>query len=460
MPRRYRRPLRRGLILSCVLFIFVLGLLVGIKTYNRFRAGIIESHQTYINDLLVYTSTFIDVDDLKECLESGTKSEEYQKLQAFMDHIKDTHQIDYIYVVVPLHLGEHDNMMDVIAGATKDEKDHGNKGVVLGGLTGDSYPASTAAKYYNAINESGTITFFEDEAAVWGHVFTGILPLIDSDGRFFAELCVDISIPELDRQVNRQVITIIRLIVGVGIFFTGLFIVWSNRNITNPIKKLEKSVVGFASRSNNKRDVDGLIMTDPEINTGNEIEGLSRAILKMADDIVEYVDVIVSTEHKAEELGELAIKDSLTGIRNKTAYDKLIRDLDELRERDYGVVMIDLNYLKKINDTYGHDKGDVAIIKLCRIICDVFAHSPVFRTGGDEFVVIVRGHDYDHVQELEKTFYEAMESIQTDKSEERISAALGYALFEVGRDHRYQDVFKRADKAMYEAKVAMKANKR
>ena len=460
MSRRYRRPLRRGLILSCVLFVFVLGLLVGIKTYSRFRAGIIESHTTYINDLLVYTSTFIDVDDLKECLETEKKSEKYLELQAFMDRIMDTHRIDYFYVVIPLHLGEHDNMMDVIEGFAAEERENGTAGTVLGGLSGDSYPACTAAKYYNAINTSGEISFFEDEAPEWGPLFTGVMPLVDSEGKFFAELCVDISIPELNNQVNRQVVTIIRLIVGVGIFFTGLFIVWSNRNITNPIKKLEKSVVGFASQSNNKRDVEGLIMTDPEINTGNEIEGLSKAILKMADDIVEYVDVIVSTEHKAEELGELAIRDSLTGVRNKTAYDRLVLDLEELRERDYGVVMIDLNYLKKINDNYGHDKGDIAIKKLCRVICEVFAHSPVFRTGGDEFVVIIKGHDYDHVEELEKQFYETIENIQTEKPEEKISAALGYALFEVGTDHNYRDVFKRADKAMYEAKIAMKADKR
>jgi len=460
MPRRYRRPLRRGLILSCVLFVLVLGLLVGIKTYNRFRAGIIESYTTYINDLLVYISANTDVDDLKECLHTGTKSEKFEQLQTFIDQLKDSHRVDYIYIVIPLHLGEHDNMMDIIDAVSTEEREKGETGAVLGELTGDSYPASTIAKYYNAINTTGEISFFEDDAPEWGPLFTGVMPLVDSDGKFFAELCVDISIPELDNQVNRQVVTIIRLIVGVGVFFTGLFIVWSNHNITNPIKKLEKSVVGFASQSNNKRDVEGLIMTDPEINTGNEIEGLSKAILKMADDIVEYVHVIVSTEHKAEELGELAIRDALTGVRNKTAYDRLVKDIDELRERNYGVVMIDLNYLKKINDSYGHDKGDLAIKKLCRIICEVFAHSPVFRTGGDEFVVIVKGHDYEHVQELADKFYKTVENSQTEKPEESISAALGYALFEVGRDHSYQDVFKRADKAMYEAKVAMKANKR
>ena len=459
MRRRYRRPLRRGLVIACLLFIGVLSVLVGIKSYNRLRLAVIDRHTAYIADLLRFTSVNIDVDDLKNCLETGEESVKFRQLQRLLNQIKDTHDIEYIYVIIPLHSGAHDNVMNVIAGLSSYEEENNFNVVHLGELTGDSYPVDAVVKYLNAVNNTGEMSFFDEEAE-WGYYFTGVLPLIDSNGDYFAELCVDVSIANVKGQVNKQVISIIYLIAGVGIFFTCVFIIWSNRNITNPIQKLEKSVTGFAEQSHDKRDVNGLIMEDPDINTGNEIEGLSKAILKMADDIVGYVKVIVSTEHKAEELGELATKDSLTGVRNKTAYDSMVRDLEELRERDYGVVMIDLNYLKKINDTYGHDKGDVAIMKLCWAICEVFDHSPVFRTGGDEFVVILKGHDYDHIAELEKKFYETLENTQCEKPEEKISAALGYALFEVGKDHSYHDVFKRADSAMYKAKVAMKANKR
>jgi diguanylate cyclase (GGDEF)-like protein len=55
-----------------------------------------------------------------------------------------------------------------------------------------------------------------------------------------------------------------------------------------------------------------------------------------------------------------------------------------------------LNNLKTLNETYGHDKGDLAIKKLSNLICRVFSHSPVFRIGGDEFAVILRGWDYEH----------------------------------------------------------------
>ena len=69
-----------------------------------------------------------------------------------------------------------------------------------------------------------------------------------------------------------------------------------------------------------------------------------------------------NTKKQAMEMSELAIKDSLTGIRNKTGYDKEVQKLEwEISSglKDFGVAMIDLNFLKRINDTYGHDKGNI-----------------------------------------------------------------------------------------------------
>lgn len=116
MRRRFRRPLRRSLVISCLLFIGVLSVLVGIKSYNRLRHAVIERHTAYITDLLRFTAANIDVDDLENCLETGTESEKFRQLQLLLNRIKDTHGIDFIYVIIPLHSGAHDNVMNVIAG--------------------------------------------------------------------------------------------------------------------------------------------------------------------------------------------------------------------------------------------------------------------------------------------------------------------------------------------------------
>ena len=151
----------------------------------------------------------------------------------------------------------------------------------------------------------------------------------------------------------------------------------------------------------------------------------------------------------------------LTKVRNKRAYNieisKIDRDLQE-SSVNFGVVMIDLNFHKKINDTYGHDCGDVSIRTLCRVICEVFAHSPVFRIGGDEFVVILKDSDFYNRNILLQKFELEVEELQKCKEPwKKVSAAVGVAVYEPTTDAGYEDVFKRADKLMYKNKKKMKA---
>ena len=122
--------------------------------------------------------------------------------------------------------------------------------------------------------------------------------------------------------------------------------------------------------------------------------------------------------------------------------------------------MIDLNFLKVINDTYGHEYGNEAIKRLCGLVCQIFDHSPVFRIGGDEFAVILRGADYNNIEKLTMEFNKSLETMASDDSLqpwEKISASLGYAMYDNSTDKCADDIFKRADQRMYERKKEMKA---
>lgn len=126
--------------------------------------------------------------------------------------------------------------------------------------------------------------------------------------------------------------------------------------------------------------------------------------------------------------------------------------------QELGVVMVDLNNLKLINDEFGHKMGDSYIIGCCRQICEAFKHSPVYRIGGDEFVVVLQGTDYENrhalVEALKKRYDEIMKN-SDKKPWERYSAAVGMA--ELSSDDGTIDlVFKRADRAMYRDKKRMK----
>ena len=113
--------------------------------------------------------------------------------------------------------------------------------------------------------------------------------------------------------------------------------------------------------------------------------------------------------------------------------------------------MADLNDLKFINDTYGHDAGDELIVTISRIISETFTRSPIYRIGGDEFVVILENEDFNEHNELLQVFDEKCKeaSIVIGEKKVPVSIARGIAVYHPELDKTVEDVFKHADAAMY-----------
>ena len=157
----------------------------------------------------------------------------------------------------------------------------------------------------------------------------------------------------------------------------------------------------------------------------------------------------------------LAYRDALTGLRNTTAYKAWIGEFDKQRQEhtlEFGVVVLDINFLKETNDRYGHDVGNQLIVTAARIISDTFKRSPVFRIGGDEFVVILQNRDFQDYEELIKKLYKDCDEEMLLAGEQRIpvSIASGNAVYDPHIDNGFIDVFNRADDAMYQHKRKMK----
>ena len=153
---------------------------------------------------------------------------------------------------------------------------------------------------------------------------------------------------------------------------------------------------------------------------------------------------------------DIAMRDSLTGVKSKHAYAVYEADLNlkisSLENLEFAVVVSDINDLKKVNDEFGHDEGDKYIKSACQIICDIFKHSPVFRIGGDEFVAILMKDDYKNREYL---MNEINSLSDKNNRENGIVVSSGMALYEKG-DQNLSDVFKRADEKMYERKEYLK----
>jgi diguanylate cyclase (GGDEF)-like protein len=116
----------------------------------------------------------------------------------------------------------------------------------------------------------------------------------------------------------------------------------------------------------------------------------------------------------------------------------------------------DINDLKGINDTLGHEEGDKHIRDGCMMICKEFAHSPVYRIGGDEFVVLLERSDYENRDILLTEFDE---QVMHNRSLSLVEVSAGMVIYDPQTDSSFSDVFERADKKMYERKKHLKSTK-
>ena len=157
-------------------------------------------------------------------------------------------------------------------------------------------------------------------------------------------------------------------------------------------------------------------------------------------------------------------RDELTGIRNKEAFSEEIKRLEDRLaegETEVGLARVDLNFMDTINSKYGFDKGNLSIQKLCRLICVTFEHSPVFRIGGDEFAIILKGQDYHNYEVLADTLHEEMQDAFFDDRLdpwERISAAIGAAFYDPETCNTFAEIYRQAEDKMLERKKAMKGD--
>ena len=244
-----------------------------------------------------------------------------------------------------------------------------------------------------------------------------------------------------------------RLISWVSIVAVVLLVVFVlitsryTKRITKPLQELTE-----VAEHVNEGDYDYELTYEGD----DEIGTLTSAFKKLMSHLGVYI----------KNLNDRTYVDPLTSIRNKAAFDVFVQDLQTSLEEqaeqpvspEFGVCVFDCNNLKAVNEQAGREKGDIYLKKACSIICDVFDHSPVFRVGGDGFVVILRGGDYHHRDQLIEQFDDACASVRAraQNAWERIDVARGLAVYDTDVDQTVNDVMRRADKLMYEHKWKQK----
>ena len=187
----------------------------------------------------------------------------------------------------------------------------------------------------------------------------------------------------------------------------------------------------------------GIFLIYPLIRTQVREEGKLRAMTE-------------SLSARSETLEHAALTDGLTGMQNRRYFDDALREyLDEFRRigKPVGLLILDLDHFKQVNDTHGHDVGDKVLRAVSGCVREFTRfHDVVARLGGEEFAVVAPNMDDDLLLKLAERIRKAIATLTVESGNVRlrVTTSVGLAVWDGKEDA--DALFRRADKMLYQAK--------
>ena len=419
-----------------VMIIFLLLVVLALDYFlmKQSKSAIITLMQTRMLDISNTAAAMIDGDALEKVTPADEGEDDYENIMQTLTYFQDNIELKYIYCIRDMGDGTFTFGLDP---TVEDPGEFGSPIVYTDAL----YEASQGTA-------SADDEYYED---AWGKFYSAYSPVFDSEGNVAGIIAVDFSAEWYDEQIaaftrTAIIVSILALLVGGGIVIA--IIAKSDRKIGSIHGQLNKLETTLMQEMGNDPTAEASGSSD--LNQDGEqvsMDGLEKRIQTIQSELQTQI---------AQVHGQ-AYRDGLTGVKSKHAYLEMEDSLEGKMQAgalsDLAIVVCDVNGLKKINDTLGHKAGDEYIKKACAMVCEIFAHSPVYRIGGDEFVVILRGKDYDNRTAL---MHELHNRSVLHISTQGAVVSGGAAEYQAGQDQSIQDVFERADSAMYKEKMLLK----
>ena len=417
-----------------------IGTIMMVTSINRMQSVI----QNKVLEVSATAAALLNGDEIKALTKEDhdNKTEPYMKayntLSAFKTSAVDGHgELAFIYVVVQ----REDNKIVFSIDPSDDP------GVFL-----EEETIYTAALLNAFKGQPG----FDDQAYQdrWGLLYTGYAPIFGSDKKTVkAVACADVWASWYQREVTTNglsvfIMTFITILLGGGAALTLAGRIKGRLDALNKeMDDLQEDVQSLLKDIREPANIYG-IDTKDENETIGEIAELKEQIGSARIGLKKYIAFM----HKQ------AYTDQLTGIGNRNGYFELTTALDEKIKNgekvEFSFVIFDINLLKEVNDSYGHEVGDKNIESIGKTISEIFGEDHSFRIGGDEIAVILENTSEEEtkkmIEKFEATF--AQENLD-DIAKYGFSASKGYASFDPNIDEDFSSVFKRADKNMYAEKA-------
>ena len=301
------------------------------------------------------------------------------------------------------------------------------------------------------------VAFVDSDPAAdrWGNFYSAYSPVFDSSGNVAGVVGLDFDTEWYEQQVTNNSLSIALVTALSGVTVCSIMMLITNR-VRVKFGELDEALLGLSEDVNilmsEMSSYSGMDMFDSQVsvdldtNASDELEAIGNQIRTLREETSLYL----------EYLRTQAYIDPLTKVGSSAAYHEAVDELNQKIDQgvaDFWVVVVDINRLKELNDTLGHECGDYYIQGAAQSLVQGFGASRVYRIGGDEFAVVVEGDDRARVDECIGNVAAAVDAFNASSQySATLSVSVGSARFEDGRDHAFKDVFSRADQAMYRRK--------
>lgn len=399
--------------------------------------------------------TDISFSDLPEYLKNAYTIYNYEYYDLLFRNYESAFNLPYVYFITPT--GNGDECAYVIDVEVVERDDDPNYRIVA--------MVSEESREVNKVmwevwEDGEKIEKWDSFDNEYGRTYSYYLPLYIK-GEKVGLICADVYRDQVNEEIIYSTLKISMIsFVGLLISVLLLSIVFRKR-ILSRITYLQNAIQKYSETKDAKvaEEIDQNIKQNDEI---SDLYKHSSDMIRQIDEHINNVSKMSSELNlekiKAETLKELANTDSLTGLYSRTAYYDVECEIDEKINNnqidDLGIILIDLNDLKLINDNYGHDKGDIALINISEMIKKVFGLEHSYRLGGDEFAVIML--DTSDIEKRVAEFKNLMETNTATEPWVNVKAALGYEVYKHQKDCRLSLLLIEADKKMYKNKEMMK----
>jgi diguanylate cyclase (GGDEF)-like protein len=266
-------------------------------------------------------------------------------------------------------------------------------------------------------------------------------------------VAADFPVEQLTLESHRYFVVLVLVSLGVTLFFAFFHWFIVHRIVVRPVNQMARAIRAFMvndTQQENLRLTQTSSLASLSVQTGDELQFLSDSLKDMEKKIWEYI-------RNLNEANQKASTDVLTQLHNREAFYNnvnLFLFRNRLPNQLHSFIMLDIDYFKDVNDTYGHAMGDEILKRCAQALSAIFRRTDeVARIGGDEFTMFcINIGSVELIKKKAQQIKEAFARIKPQENAEGIRASMGIVLLSDELVH-YEDLFQKADTALYHVKA-------